>query len=153
MSTFEQDVEKMFDRFDRQVDEICVVFVVRTAAMVISTTPGPNLQYPLTEYIATGRLRGAWTYGWSPLGAATRYEGGPYTEHGDDTLAVIEAQVRSRPIAAISYLRNDVAYGYFVHEGLFGHAHIGPRPWVEATAAAQQSIADAARREVMRRVA
>lgn len=154
---FMAKVDRMFADAERQLVEICITYVVKIAWPLIDTTPGPNLQYPYdTEYIATGRLRAGWKLSLSPLSQATQWEGGPYTEHGDDTLALIEGELgplRVLPLASLPrslYLVNVVAYGYIVHWGLGRHSTA--RPWVENVANDVPRTAMAeARAEVMGR--
>lgn len=146
---FERKMMAMFDLAVEQVEEIGVRYVLHFAAELIDTTPGPNLQYPHdTEYIATGRLRAGWSYDTTAITVASRWEGGPYTEHGEDTLAAIEAGLRSGPLPSVLFLQNDVAYGHIVHEGLGRHTI--DRPWVKLASLRDGEFAVKARLEVMR---
>jgi hypothetical protein len=147
-NTFFSKLDAMFDNVEEQLDEVCKVWILKMAWAIIDTTPGPNLQLPDTEYYATGRLRGSFRYGWNDIGRATRWDDGPYTEHGEDTYAAIEAAVRSRPIAALSWLQSDVAYGDIVHEGKGRMPY--PRPWVQNVAQDSHGYLGEARAEVFR---
>lgn len=147
-NVFMHKLDAMFDDLEAQLDEVCKVWILKMAWAIIDTTPGPNLQLPDTEYYATGRLRGSFTYGWADKGIATRWDDGPYTEHGEDTYAAIEASVRSRPIAAVSWLQSDVAYGDIVHEGKGRMPYA--RPWVQLVAADSLSYLRQAQAEVFR---
>lgn len=129
LSDFERSVHAQFDRANHQLREIAILWQLKMAAEVIVTCPGPNNQYPYdTEYIATGRLRASFSYSNDKLAEATRWDGGPYTEHGDDTLAAYEAALRSRPIQRMGYFQSDIAYAEIVHQG-YGRHKIA-RPWV-----------------------
>lgn len=138
----------MFQRTRRHLDRIVHLYVIKIAARLIYTTPGPNLQWPdTTEYIATGRLRGGWKIAEAPLGDASRWDGGPYTEHGDDTLAAIEADFRGWN-GPVVYLVNDVAYGYLIQEALGRHRKERPgRNWVKVLPHWQQRLLDEAMQE------
>lgn len=141
-ATFTAKANAMIAAAQARVDEIAREYISDLAAELIVTTPGPNLQKPDTEYIATGRLRGGWSFSLTRIADADRWDGGPYTEHGDDTLAAIEgALAEVRVLPSIVYVQNDVAYGHLVAQGLGRHAD-WPRPWVwEASKKAPQILA------------
>lgn len=149
---FMRKVDKMIDRAIGYVDLVTVLYIRNVSAEVIFTTPGPNLQWPeTTEYIAQGRLRGAWRWSTQPLDIAGRWDGGPYTEHGDETLSAIEAAVGQHP-PAVSYLVNDVAYGYLIQEALGRHSAERPgRDWVEIMPHKQERLLREAQREAAAR--
>ena len=146
--TFMRKVDAMIDRALDFTDLVTVLYIRNVSAEVIFTTPGPNLQWPeTTEYIAVGRLRGGWQWGTTPLATASRWKGGPYTEHGDETLSAIEAAVGKSP-PAVSYLFNDVAYGYLIQEALGRHSAERPgRDWVEIMPHKQERLLREAQRE------
>lgn len=156
LNEYLRKVDAMFDTAEHQLVNICLVFVQRMAWPLIDNTPGPNLQYPEdTEYIATGRLRAGWKVSLRALGNVDQWDGGPYTEHGDDTLAAIEGQLAEYRGAKLSglpkvlFLVNGVAYGYIVHWGLGRHTIA--RPWVDNVATdAQADAAKGAIAQVMR---
>lgn len=125
-----QKVEAMFGRVTGHYEEIAREFIAAAAEMLVQTTPGPNLQYPLTEYIAVGRLRAGWHFGTQAPTTVSKVDGGPYDEEGIRTIANLRLAIFVTPIQRISFLWNDVGYGYYVHYGLENHEHIGPRPWV-----------------------
>lgn len=141
-------IDVMFDEAQRRVDKTVRLFFKKMAWQVIRSTPGPGNQFPqTTEYIATGRLIGAWYADVEPHLVSARYDGGPYSDDGRDTFAQIEAWIADRPLPPAIYLNNDVAYGYLVYFGLGRHKI--PRPWVEtatlfAPVFAEEAIAESA---------
>lgn len=149
---FRRKTEAMFALANRQIDEIARVYVSKVAWRLISTTPGPGLQLPDTEYQATGRLRAGWRWSVDRDYLATNWDEGPYTDYGEEVLAAIEAEVQTaQPLPSISYLWNNVAYGDIVHWGRGRHPW--PRPWVSIVAqpTTLANLADEARQEVMGR--
>lgn len=151
LSEFRAKTRAMFAQVNEQIEAIGKEYVLRMSWSVIETTPGPNLQLPETEYIATGRLRAGFTISTAQVETASRWEGGPYTEHGDDTLAAIESYLAEGPLPPFLYLNNDVAYGYIVWHGI-GRMPVA-RPWtaVAASPTNQEVAATEARLEVMAR--
>lgn len=144
-------VDAMIAKAKHQINDTAREYVLTLAWQAIDTTPGPNLQLPETEYIAVGRLRGGWYASSVKVEIASRYEGGPYTEHGDDTLAAIAAFLGDGPLPPMVYLNNDVAYGYIVWHGI-GRMPF-PRPWTKTVASPnnQELAARKARLEAMGR--
>lgn len=130
LSQFIFKTNAMFDRADAYLENIGHEFIMAAAERLIRTTPGPGLQDDQTEYIATGRLRGGWTFGLNPPSSVSRDTGGPYEDRGTALLANIRLQVFATPLQDISFLWNEVAYAYYVHEGLGNHIKIGKRPWI-----------------------
>jgi hypothetical protein len=149
-SAYVQQVKAMFDKAERQVQNIAREWIVEMAQDLSYNTPGPGLQYDKTLYIATGRLRGGWNYATHPAPATVgRFEGGPYDETGDETVAAIRRAVYALDLPPSPTLWNDVAYGFDVHYGQGNHEHIGPRPWVYDASKRSQQNFEAARRRVM----
>ena len=133
LSKYFQQVDAMFDRVTGDYERIGQEFIAAAMEMLVETTPGPDLQYPLTEYIATGRLRAGWYFSTTtPPLTVQDTQGGPYdtTRGGAATKARLRAQIFTNGLQRITFLWNDVGYGYYVHYGLENHEHIGPRPWV-----------------------
>lgn len=127
LATFIRKTDAMIEAVEQYAEEVGRRYFVHMAAHVIRWTPGPNLQFPHdTAYIATGRLRAAWSYSEAPIGSTSRRDGGPYTQHGDDTLSQIEADFPKGRLPQSAYLVNDVLYGYIIQEG--GPGHGAPRP-------------------------
>jgi hypothetical protein len=147
LADFQRKTDAMFDKAIGQQEEIARRYVMKLATLVVKSTPGPNLQLPWTEYIATGRLRAGWSYDLERVSVAHKWESGPYSDTGDEALAEIRAAVFGGPLPAVAYLNNDVAYGIIVHDGL-GRMPVD-RPWVGDTAGEAERLADEARREVM----
>ncbi|AKU43435.1 hypothetical protein CPT_Sansa31 [Caulobacter phage Sansa] len=143
-------VNAMFDRADRFIYTVAREWIIECVQDLAYNTPGPGLQYDQTQYIATGRLRGGWNYAtFPPPATASRFDGGPYDETGDETVARVRAAVYALDLPASPSLWNDVAYGFDVHFGLGNHEHIGPRPWVDEVAKRAQSNFNRARSRVM----
>lgn len=147
LAQFEAATNRMFERAQLHITLVAKRWIILLAWELISTTPGPNLQEPDdTEYIATGRLRASWGYGFEARPIASRWDGGPYTEHGEDTLAEISAAVMGDNLPRYAFLQSDIAYGYIVHEGL--GRHHGARPWVQIGALNSETIFRQAQSEV-----
>lgn len=138
---FRRKTEKMFAEAEARLDRAGRLFIEKVAEQAIVTTPGPGLQLPETEYVATGQLRGGWKWGLAAPEVASVWEGGPTSESGAEPLAQIRAAVEAEPLPRMSYLWTDVAYGYLVHEGRGRHPY--PRPWVAlvATPSSLQALA------------
>ncbi|MBU0801403.1 MAG: hypothetical protein KKA05_10450 [Alphaproteobacteria bacterium] len=151
LSEFIRKVEGMFDQVTEQVEEIGKVWQIKVMARLVIETPGPGLQYDLTEYIATGRLRAGWRYSANapPPKTVSRQKGGPYDIDGQSTRSRISVEVLALPLASIGWVWNDVGYGYYVHEGLGNHEHIGPRKWVDLVALRGEVLLAEARADVM----
>lgn len=126
-------------------------FVHYLSVKLVEVTPGFGNQYELTRYIPTGRLRGGWNWTDAPIGStskgydAARGEAGPFSDYGLETVQRILGQMPQR-LPAISYLENDVAYGYDIVRGEGNHGHIGPRDFpkeasLHQTTAYQQALA------------
>ena len=125
-----QRVEAMFEGVTGDVERIGKEFIAIAGERLVLNTPGPGLQYALTEYIATGRLRAGWSFGSNPPDSVSQFEGGPYDDRGIRTSARIRAEIFSIPLQPESFIWNDVAYAVDVHYGRGAHEHIGARPWV-----------------------
>lgn len=147
LADFMRKTDAMFDKAEQQTEEIARRWVMKLATLVVTTTPGPNRQLPWTEYIATGRLTGGWTYDLERLSVAHKWDGGPYSDDGAEPLAEIYASVYGGPLPAVAYLNNNVAYGIIVHDGL-GRMPVD-RPWVGNAAGQAERLANEARHEVM----
>lgn len=150
LSAYISQVDVMFDGVVGDLERIGQEFVNAAAEQLVETTPGPDLQYELTEYIATGRLRAGWHFGTTtPPATATRDEGGPYdiSRSGGATKARLRQQIFSNGLQKIVFLWNEVAYALYVHDGQGNHQHIGPRPWVyDASKLGQEFLAIARER-------
>lgn len=152
LATFLSKTDAMLALADRQVTQIGKVYEVKMIKLVVTTTPGPNLQLPETEYYAVGRLRGGYTFDTSPVPVAARWDGGPYDPDGlgEVTWGRLEAQVLDQPLHGVAYLNNDVAYAYHVHYGRAGPPYFMPaRPYRDDARLSQELLAQEARLEVM----
>lgn len=149
LATFMAKTKAMLAKASSRMERISKVYEVKMVRLVVSTTPGPNLQLPETEYYAVGRLRGGYTWDTEPHEIASRWEGGPLDEDGfgEVTWGRIEAEIMSRPLLPVAYLNNDVAYGYIVHWG-GGRMPIA-RTWVDDAIKHDDALAQEARLEVM----
>lgn len=125
-------VEAMFAKVTSQYEEIGQEFIAAAMEVLVETTPGPDLQAAQTEYIATGRLRAGWHFGTQAPLTVTGVDGGPYdtSRGGAQTIGRLRAQIFETRLQRITFLWNEVGYGYYVHYGLENHVEIGPRPWV-----------------------
>lgn len=131
-----------FALLEKQLATIGQQFIGDLAEHLVVDTPGPGLQTPGTEYVATGRLRAGWRWG-AAQGEATNWTDGPYTDDGGDVVDAIRSEVKASAVLPVSYLWNDVGYAVLVHDGLGRHK--APRPWrdlvvIEASAIAEGSI-------------
>lgn len=147
---FKRKNDAQFALLEAQLQEIGKVFIGLIAEDLVFTTPGPGLQLPGTEYVATGRMRGGWR--WSPAAApemASNFDAGPFDAAGFATVSAIETEVAGEPLAAMSFLWNDVGYSFLVHEGRGRHPY--PRPWRDAVRDRAPIHADAAIQKVMGR--
>lgn len=143
LSKYIQRVDVMFDQVTADYESIAMEFVNAASEHLIETTPGPDLQYPLTEYIATGRLRAGWHVSTSiPPLTVQDVDGGPYdtSRGGSQTKARMRVQIFQNGLQRIVFLWNEIGYGYYVHYGLENHEHIGPRPWVYDTSKLGQEM-------------
>lgn len=130
MTEFRDRTRAMFARARAQITDTSKQFVEDVLVDLVASTPGPGLQYPETEYIASGRLRGGYVAGESAPSRASRWTGGPYEDRGDATVARLMLSFSVKLPKKIA-VWNEVAYGYWVFHGLQNHAHIGPRPWID----------------------
>lgn len=148
LSEFRRKSDAMFDRTIHQVEEIGRVFITLAATDVILTTRGFGNQRPDdTKYIPTGRLRGGWN--WSATKPpSTRFDGGPYSDYGYETVDRVTAQIASAPILGVSFIANDVAYGEIVRIG--GGNHQSQDTWLLDTQNRMDEFAREARLTVMR---
>lgn len=145
MPVYISKVNAMFDRAEGDLTRIGEEFIAAAAEMLVTTTPGPNLQDPETEYIATGRLRAGWQFGMNPPGSVSRQTGGPYDEEGIGTIRQLRLAIFVTGLQRVSFLWNEVAYGYYVHQGLGNHyERIGPRPWVRDVSKLGEELLDIA---------
>lgn len=144
ISEFMRNVDVMFDKVEDDFFRIGEEFIAAAAEKLVMTTPGPNLQDDATEYIATGRLRAGWHFGLQAPSSVSREEGGPYDEEGIGTISQLRRAIFSTGAQRISFLWNDVAYGYYVHQGEGNHLRIGPRPWVRDVSLLGQELLEIA---------
>lgn len=119
-----EQTARMFNRAEEDVKDVAEIFVDNCVEDLVKNTPGPGLQYDLTEYIAVGRLRGGWRGGDNPPSSVSRLDGGPLDEDGDATVAAVMATFTFDGRWSVW---NEVAYLYYVAHGLGNHDHIGPR--------------------------
>ncbi len=68
-----QKVEAMFEGVTGDVERIGKEFIAIAGERLVLNTPGPGLQYALTEYIATGRLRAGWSFGSNPPDSVSQF--------------------------------------------------------------------------------
>lgn len=135
-------VQAMLDEAFDDIERVVGIWqgkIVDYLVIANDGTPGPGNQYEATEYIATGRLRAGWQFTTgSPPGNVPKM-GVTGAEDGDQyaasTRGRLKAEMHAAGIQAISFLYNEVGYGYWVHEGIETHAHIGRRPFAAITAA------------------
>lgn len=153
LGSFIRQVRAMINKAEEQIEEIIKVWQLKVATRLVLETPGPGNQWPRTEYIATGRLRAGWNFSVQdppsgvPLMGLTGEEDGD--QYASRTVAKIGIALSSAALGPVAYLWNEVGYGVYVHEGLGGHLHIGPRPWVQWVALEADDLLDDARRQVM----
>jgi hypothetical protein len=149
-AAFRAKTKRQFEQAGNHLDGIGRAFIMNLAAALIDSTPGPNLQLADTEYIATGQLRDGWSWGLAAQNEAHRWnDGGSYDDYGSRAFGEIQSAVAGAfRLPAISYLQNDNAYGYIVHEGL-GRMPVA-RPWVTSVAKDAEVYADQAKAEVGR---
>lgn len=147
-AAFREKTQRMIEANKIHLDRLGRSYVLHLAAALIDTTPGPNLQLPDTEYQATGQLRDSWSWGTIPQNVAYRWnDGGKYDDYGARAMGEIEAAVAGAlHMPAVSYLQNDTAYGFIVHEG--GGRMPEARPWVTIVGNESEKYAAAARAEV-----
>lgn len=145
---FRAKTDAMFAAAEKHIRSVGVAFITNVAADLIEHTPGPNLQLPETDYIATGQLRDAWNWSLTPANEAFRWnDGGIYDDYGARAFEVIQEQLYDMAaLPAISYLQNDVAYGFIVHEGIGRMPY--PRPWRDEVVGRMEEHAAAAIAEV-----
>lgn len=151
-SSFVREVRAMINGAKDDIHEIVKVWQLKVMTRLVIETPGPGNQYYLTEYIATGRLRGGWNFGAEappgvPLMGITGREDGE--DRAQSTISRVGLEITGAGLLPTSFLWNEVGYGAYVHEGIGNHAHIGPRPWVQWVALEADDLLDQARREVM----
>jgi hypothetical protein len=138
---FARKTRRMIELHKAQQWAVVREWTFSIATRLVKQTPGPQEadtagQYPLTEYVATGRLRAGWDAGphapaFVPLMGVHHLE----DPRGDATVANMKGKiVESLKFEPVLCLWNWVGYGWWVHEGLERHEHIGRRPWVEITA-------------------
>lgn len=146
--SFAADTELMFDRFDERLGEIRSNYVAEAARFLLAKTPGPGNQHPAdTRYLATGRLRAGWSFtAVAPPATADRWDTGPedVSTDGRQTAAQIAADARLTGFVPVSYLTNDVAYGYVVHEGLGNHMNRPDMYWTLEVVGEAQRLLDMA---------
>lgn len=149
LSAYIQNVDAMFAEVKDQYEEIGKLFIVVALEELVQNTPGPDLQYAGTDYIATGRLRAGWNYSENPPLTTGETFGGPYdtSRGGQLTITRVSGDILSAALPREVALWNEVGYGYYVHYGLENHTHIGPRPWVyDASKLGQEFLAVAMER-------
>lgn len=147
---FQRKTRAQFDRVRRFMRAVREEFIIESANVAVEATPGFGNQSPEdTSYIPTGRLRGGWNWTIDKQRVTSRFDGGPYSDYGVETVARIEAQVRSGVIPDRSSLENDVAYGFIVVVG--GGRHAQPRNFPDEVYQRRGSIAEAAMSNAMSR--
>lgn len=149
LNTFLRKVDAMFDAAEENVEEIVKVWRLKIIARLVLDTPGPGNQYEHTEYIAVGRLRAGWQFGFeAPSSTPLMGSTGQEDITGAATMGRLGLEMGAAGIVPTSYIWNDVGYGWYVHEGLENHAHIGPRKWVYKVADLAGDLLNEARLEV-----
>lgn len=158
MTDFAQDVDAMFDRAETRLYTIARYYVLEVADLAIRQTPGPDAdgfvgQWPLTLYEATGRLRDGWTWTRTPIGFSSRgmdevAERGDYPLYGEGAMLRMQAALPAKP-GGVSYLENQIGYGYEIVHGLNRHHDIGIRPF--PTDAAALALSDSTLQRAMSR--
>lgn len=138
---------KMFGEAEERIRDIAEIYVDNVVEDVVQNTVGPGNQWPETEYIATGRMRGGWRGGDEAPANVSRMDGGPYDEAGDATVASVMATFT---LDGKWQIWNEVAYFYYVAHGLGNHAHIGPRNPITGAMLRSDNHFQAARSAVMR---
>jgi hypothetical protein len=144
---FKSKLDAMFDKADQEIQETAREFVRLVAVDLVVNTPGFGNQRPDdTEYIPTGRLRGGWNWSLSKFEGATRFDGGPHSDYGVETIERIAGQLQGHRMGGKSYLENDVAYGGLIVRGEGLHSAVGPRNWPYETYLKMGTFAQQARR-------
>lgn len=148
---YEQKTRAMFARVRGYVRDVVHIYTIKIAGRLIRETPGHERQWPdTTEYQPTGQLRGGWRVSDAPPGTATVWDGGPESDYGEETLAIITADIL-KGVPPIFYMVNNVAYGYLIQEGLGRHSQDRPgRDWVQEVKHWQQTFLNEAKQEAMR---
>lgn len=125
LEEFRRKNEAQFERWERFVYEVAVTFVIQIAKRLVLETSGFENQKPNTAYIPTGRLRGGYYVSDVPIGLATNWTGGPFSDYGVETVEKIRSDIESRfkrrSIRSF-YIVNNTGYGYMVEQGLEVHA-------------------------------
>lgn len=139
MSSFDQDVDAMFDRAETRLYDIARYYILEIADILLRKTPGPDGagfegQWPLTTYDATGRLRDGWTWTRTPIGESSRGVGetaerGEYPLYGEGAVLRMQAALPAKP-GGVSTLENQIGYGVDVLRGLRNHRKIGARDFI-----------------------
>jgi len=140
-------VRKMFEEAEEDIRDITEIYVDNVVEDMVKNTPGPGNQWPETEYIAVGRLRGGWVGGDNPPSTVGRMIGGPLDEDGDATVSAVMATFT---LDGTWSVWNEVGYSYYVFHGLGNHAHIGPRNPITGATLRSSAHFQAARSAVMR---
>lgn len=144
---FDRRNQAQFARAKAGLQEVGRRFIYFAAEKLEEETPGFGNQYAGTRYIPTGRLRGGLNWTRAPIGSTdkgykvARHEGGPFSDYGIETLQRIRGQLAGKRVGGISYLENDIAYGWDIITASHNHAHIGKRDFPLKAAVHQAEFA------------
>jgi hypothetical protein len=148
LEVYIRKINAMFDKADKQIDQTVKIWRLKIITRLILNTPGPGNQYSGTDYIAVGRLRAGWQFGFeAPASTPLMGDTGEEDITGATTVSRLAVEMGASGIVASSYVWNSVGYGWYVHEGLESHSHIGPRKWVYEVADVSDVLLDEARKE------
>lgn len=118
---FDRKTRAMFERAKERFHEIGFRFVVRITERLVEDTPGSENQNPAdTLYQPKGRLRGGYVYSTTQVEEASRWDGGPLSVYGRETVQRLEADMRAAGPKSF-FIVNEVAYAWIVREGKGRH--------------------------------
>lgn len=147
---FRRKARAMFARVKEFHTELAFRYTVDILEHLVTETRGFGNQKPAdTDYIPTGRLRGGYSYSLTKLETASKWEEGPFSDYGEETVARIEADMRAGGLRTF-YVVNDVAYAWIVWRGRGQHAAVGPDDWLGrvSSSSSQKESLDAALRSM-----
>lgn len=129
LAEFRRKNAAQFARQKTWLHNVGLEFIGAAAEDLVRTTPGRGNQQPEdTKYEPTGRLRGGYNLVQQKIGTsdkglyASKYEQGPFSEYGIETIARLKQQAAeiTGPFGK-RYIENDVGYGEVVRLGLGNH--------------------------------
>lgn len=134
-SEFRRKARAMFGRVREYHFELAFRFVVGITQRLVTETRGIDNFKPLTtEYQHTGRLRGGYSYSTTKLENASKWDDGPFSYYGEETVMRIEADMRAAGVKSF-YIVNDVGYAWLVWKGRGRHIAVGADDWLGRVAA------------------